>query len=57
MKFSSHTEAQAAIHALHGSQTMPVSRSRPGPRWGPWGRGEGTGAERALSHHLAIQEP
>ncbi|KAF0887308.1 NCLN protein, partial [Crocuta crocuta] len=24
VKFSSHTEAQAAIHALHGSQTMPV---------------------------------
>lgn len=30
MKFSSHTEAQAAIHALHGSQTMPVSRGCPG---------------------------
>ncbi|NXP90532.1 CELF5 protein, partial [Passerina amoena] len=29
VKFSSHTEAQAAIHALHGSQTMPVS-IRPG---------------------------
>lgn len=29
VKFSSHTEAQAAIHALHGSQTMPVSM-RPG---------------------------
>lgn len=29
MKFSSHTEAQAAIHALHGSQTMPVSENRP----------------------------
>lgn len=27
VKFSSHTEAQAAIHALHGSQTMPVSMS------------------------------
>lgn len=25
VKFASHTEAQAAIHALHGSQTMPVS--------------------------------
>ena len=30
VKFSSHTEAQAAIHALHGSQTMPVSQSCPG---------------------------
>lgn len=29
VKFSSHTEAQAAIHALHGSQTMPVSENRP----------------------------
>lgn len=28
VKFSSHTEAQAAIHALHGSQTMPVSENR-----------------------------
>ncbi|KAH0625829.1 hypothetical protein JD844_034127 [Phrynosoma platyrhinos] len=27
VKFSSHTEAQAAIHALHGSQTMPVSKT------------------------------
>lgn len=26
VKFSSHMEAQAAIHALHGSQTMPVSK-------------------------------
>lgn len=25
MKYSTHTEAQAAINALHGSQTMPVS--------------------------------
>lgn len=25
MKYSSHAEAQAAINALHGSQTMPVS--------------------------------
>lgn len=25
VKFSSHAEAQAAISALHGSQTMPVS--------------------------------
>ena len=25
VKFSSHTEAQSAINALHGSQTMPVS--------------------------------
>lgn len=41
MKFSSHTEAQAAIHALHGSQTMPVSRSCPRPRWWAWERGEG----------------
>lgn len=29
VKFSSHTEAQAAIHALHGSQTMPVSETAP----------------------------
>ena len=27
MKYSSHAEAQAAITALHGSQTMPVSVS------------------------------
>ncbi|NXS52873.1 CELF5 protein, partial [Brachypteracias leptosomus] len=27
VKFSSHTEAQAAIHALHGSQTMPGASS------------------------------
>lgn len=25
VKYSSHAEAQAAINALHGSQTMPVS--------------------------------
>lgn len=25
VKFSSHTEAQAAINSLHGGQTMPVS--------------------------------
>ena len=25
MKYTSHPEAQAAINALHGSQTMPVS--------------------------------
>ncbi|MEQ2260755.1 CUGBP Elav-like member 5 [Xenotaenia resolanae] len=25
VKFSTHTEAQSAIGALHGSQTMPVS--------------------------------
>lgn len=25
VKYSSHAEAQAAISALHGSQTMPVS--------------------------------
>lgn len=27
VKYSSHAEAQAAINALHGSQTMPVSSS------------------------------
>ncbi|GCC32801.1 hypothetical protein chiPu_0011265 [Chiloscyllium punctatum] len=27
VKFSAHAEAQAAINALHGSQTMPVSTS------------------------------
>ncbi|XP_040846434.1 CUGBP Elav-like family member 5 isoform X16 [Ochotona curzoniae] len=27
VKFASHTEAQAAIHALHGSQTMPGASS------------------------------
>ncbi|XP_078235004.1 CUGBP Elav-like family member 5 isoform X1 [Pogona vitticeps] len=27
VKFSSHTEAQAAIHALHGSQSMPGASS------------------------------
>uniref|UniRef100_A0A670YT57 RRM domain-containing protein n=1 Tax=Pseudonaja textilis TaxID=8673 RepID=A0A670YT57_PSETE len=27
VKYSSHAEAQAAINALHGSQTMPVSIS------------------------------
>lgn len=52
MKFSSHTEAQAAIHALHGSQTMPVSRgcTGHGGGCGKWKRGlslpffrEGTG--------------
>lgn len=48
MKFSSHTEAQAAIHALHGSQTMPVSWSCPWP-WGwAWERGEGTGMKQAV---------
>lgn len=26
VKYGSHTEAQAAINTLHGSQTMPVSR-------------------------------
>ncbi|XP_031514933.1 CUGBP Elav-like family member 5 [Papio anubis] len=48
VKFSSHTEAQAAIHALHGSQTMPVSWSCPWP-WGwAWERGEGTGMKQAI---------
>ncbi|KAM6236217.1 CUGBP Elav-like family member 5 isoform 4-T7 [Porphyrio hochstetteri] len=28
VKFSSHTEAQAAIHALHGSQTMPLMQQQ-----------------------------
>ena len=28
MKFAGHAEAQAAINALHGSQTMPVSPER-----------------------------
>lgn len=28
VKFSTHTEAQSAIGALHGSQTMPVSTAR-----------------------------
>lgn len=41
MKFSSHTEAQAAIHALHGSQTMPVSRNCPGLWWETWEMGTG----------------
>ncbi len=27
VKYSTHAEAQAAISALHGSQTMPVSAS------------------------------
>ncbi len=27
VKFGSHSEAQAAINSLHGSQTMPVSLS------------------------------
>jgi len=27
VKFTNHTEAQSAISALHGSQTMPVSFS------------------------------
>ncbi|XP_069986527.1 CUGBP Elav-like family member 4 isoform X6 [Penaeus vannamei] len=27
VKYGSHTEAQAAINSLHGSQTMPVSRT------------------------------
>lgn len=39
VKFSSHAEAQAAISALHGSQTMPVSARRllltPGPETEP----------------------
>lgn len=43
MKFSSHTEAQAAIHALHGSQTMPVSRGCTG-HGGGGGVGNGRGA-------------
>ena len=30
VKYSSHAEAQAAINALHGSQTMPVSAADPG---------------------------
>lgn len=29
VKFSTHTEAQSAISALHGSQTMPVSMQHP----------------------------
>ncbi|XP_042863079.1 CUGBP Elav-like family member 4 isoform X11 [Penaeus japonicus] len=29
VKYGSHTEAQAAINSLHGSQTMPVSRTQP----------------------------
>lgn len=37
VKYSSHAEAQAAINALHGSQTMPVSGALPDevrtPRW------------------------
>uniref|UniRef100_A0A3B3QVI8 RRM domain-containing protein n=1 Tax=Paramormyrops kingsleyae TaxID=1676925 RepID=A0A3B3QVI8_9TELE len=33
VKFSTHAEAQSAIGALHGSQTMPVSTStQPSPR-------------------------
>lgn len=39
VKYSSHAEAQAAINALHGSQTMPVSAAAPGA-----GRGEGDGS-------------
>lgn len=36
VKYSSHAEAQAAINALHGSQTMPVSaRSCGGTRQRP----------------------
>lgn len=38
VKYSSHAEAQAAINALHGSQTMPVSSATPG--WG-WNAGSG----------------
>ena len=34
VKYSSHAEAQAAINALHGSQTMPVSAATPGQRKG-----------------------
>lgn len=40
MKYSSHAEAQAAINALHGSQTMPVSEATPG--WGGDGDDGGT---------------
>lgn len=32
VKFSTHTEAQSAISALHGSQTMPVSMQHSTPR-------------------------
>lgn len=32
VKYSSHAEAQAAINALHGSQTMPVSVALGGAR-------------------------
>lgn len=47
VKYSSHAEAQAAINALHGSQTMPVSSSVTWPRedrsfaalWPDWGGG------------------
>lgn len=48
MKFSSHTEAQAAIHALHGSQTMPVSRGCPGHGGGRGKRKRGLSPAPAL---------
>lgn len=49
MKYSSHAEAQAAINALHGSQTMPVSSATPG--WG-WNAGSGRMTPLPIPEHL-----
>lgn len=56
MKFSSHTEAQAAIHALHGSQTMPVSRNCPGTWWWAWETGLSLPAQPSGSPWLSFRE-
>lgn len=57
VKFSSHTEAQAAIHALHGSQTMPVSETCAQLQWG-WVQVEGVWeiwVVLSSSHHGLLQ--
>lgn len=55
MKYSSHAEAQAAINALHGSQTMPVSAAAPGELGG--GRERGNEGQRHPGHPTHPQGP
>jgi hypothetical protein len=59
VKYSSHAEAQAAINALHGSQTMPVSVALGAGRGGT-GRGgaasEQTCASGAQSSQVTVWE-
>ncbi|XP_077524655.1 CUGBP Elav-like family member 4 isoform X3 [Amblyomma americanum] len=58
VKFSTHTEAQAAINALHGSQTMPGRfPSRPwAPAWAHTGQWRDvSGSEHGASSSLVVK--